>query len=96
MRIMKLLNVRLQDQDVEVVKHLRSLGVEISEVVRKAIRTEAARLARRHSKLHGEALIKSIIARHPDENEKPYDLDITDRRQRQAYIREQLTRTRSR
>ena len=40
---MRLLNVRLDDNDSRLVKRLRERGVSISDLVRGAIRAEARR-----------------------------------------------------
>ena len=59
-----LLNVRLNDDDERLVGELRKRGIKISDVVRAAIRTEAALQARIRPR-NRLAEIDELIARHP-------------------------------
>src|SRR5262249_21316729 len=87
---MRLLNVRLGDDDARLVRRLRDRGVSISDVVRGAIRAEANRLSPRHPR-DPDALLRDIRERYPSPSspEKPA-VRSTDRRAVQRLIRSQL------
>ena len=93
-----LINVRLNAADAAKVRALRKQGVELSTVVREAIRTEyerrrngAARVAR------NRALLEKIYADYPvPEEVLPPPVDMSDRRARSRYITDQLRRKRNR
>ena len=83
---MRLLNVRLSAADARRVTDLRRDGVEISQVVREAIRTEHdQRTRRRAAGRDAAAVLARIYADHPDTPDvhaRAYDL-----RDRQAVRR---------
>jgi Arc/MetJ-type ribon-helix-helix transcriptional regulator len=88
---MRLLNVRLDDNDARLVRSLKDRGVSISDVVRKAIRAEAGRDAARGS-IQPEALLAEMRERYPSpegETVRPR-VDSTDRRQVGRFIRAKL------
>jgi hypothetical protein len=66
LRRTKLLNVRLGPQDEMMAAELRAGGVEMSELVRDAIRTEYGRRRRRLRARDIDALLAEIYTRHPD------------------------------
>lgn len=94
---MKLVNVRLSEEDAAKVADLRRQGVELSEVVREAVR--ARHLALRPPLGPGDVrpMLEAIYARHPldDEHERP-EVDTTDRHAVRELIRRKLQRRRAR
>ena len=62
---MKLLNVKLEDSDITKVTALRSGGVNISDLVRRAIRGEYERRNGKRRPGDIEKLLASIYAAHP-------------------------------
>jgi hypothetical protein len=93
--LVKLVNVRLSDEDAARVADLRREGVELSEVVREALR--ARHLALRPP-LHARdvrPMLDAIYDRHPldEESERP-PVDATDRRAVNRFIRAKLARRR--
>ncbi|MBV9946075.1 MAG: hypothetical protein JOZ69_04415 [Myxococcales bacterium] len=93
---MKLVNVRLSDEDAAKVADLRRHGVELSEVVREAVR--ARHLALRPPLRPGDVrpMLEAIYARHPleEEQERPV-VDSSDRRAMHRLIRKKLSVRRS-
>jgi hypothetical protein len=63
--VTKLLNVRLNEQDARIVEDLRSEGVEISSVVRDALRAEHARRRKSKRPLDVAKIMEEIYRRHP-------------------------------
>ena len=61
---MRLLNVRLDDDDSRLVQQLRERGVSISELVRGAIRAEAKRAPKREP-LDVDAMLAEIQKEYP-------------------------------
>jgi hypothetical protein len=89
---MKLLNVRLGSEDAAKVRALREQGVEISDLIRRTIRAEYARAAGRRTPQDVKAILADIYRRHPDPQPQPRrQLDLTDRRAVQRYLRRRLT-----
>jgi hypothetical protein len=93
---MKLVNVRLSDEDAAKAAELRRHGVELSEVVREALR--ARHLALRPQLQPGDvrAMLEGIYERHPleAEHEKPA-VDAADRRAVRKVIEAKLRRRKS-
>jgi hypothetical protein len=89
----RLLNVRLDDQDAQLVRRLRDRGVSISNLVRGAIRTEAKALATK-APPDAAALLAEIRRKFPTPAAAPKGprVDTTQRRQVQALVREKLRR----
>jgi hypothetical protein len=88
-RRVKLLNVRLGPEETAMAAELREEGVEMSSLVRDAIRNEYGRRRRRLRPQDVDALLAEIYARHPDPPgpTKPRP-DIHDRRAfREAFRR---------
>jgi len=90
---MRLLNVRLDDNDSRLVKRLRERGVSISDLVRGAIRAEARR-APQTGRLDVDALVAEIEKQYPTPPgaEKGGRIDTTNRREVQELIRRKLRR----
>jgi len=89
----RLLNVRLDDQDAQLVRRLRDRGISISNLVRGAIRTEAKALAT-NAPLDTAALLAEIRRKFPTPaaaHDVPR-VDSTRRKQVQALVREKLRR----
>lgn len=63
---MKLLNVRLDADDTRLVSQLRQAGVEISRVVREAIRAEHGRRVGGPGQPRPAEVMAAIYAAHPD------------------------------
>jgi hypothetical protein len=92
---MKLVNVRLSDDDAAKVADLRREGVELSEVVREAVRARHLALRPALSAKDVEPMLQSIYARHPLEaNDERTVVDTTNRRTMQKFIRNKLRRRR--
>jgi hypothetical protein len=90
---MRLLNVRIGDEDARLVRNLRDRGISISNVVRGAIRTEAGRLHAADPPDSG-ALLAEMRDRYPTPRTAPATPRVksADRKQVQALIREKLRR----
>ena len=90
---MRLLNVRLDDDDSRLVKQLKERGVSISELVRGAIRAEARR-APKPEPLDVDALVAEIQAQYPAPlgAKKRRRIDTTNRREVAEFIRGKLRR----
>ena len=93
---MKLLNVRLDADDARYAEELRRAGVQISRLVRDAIRSEhAQRLGVRGKRRTPKAIMKQIYAEHPDPPRQPRRrLDLTNRRALRRAVRARLTHRR--
>jgi hypothetical protein len=77
----RLVNVRLGADDAALVAALRQDGVELSSLVRDAIRQEYGRRRRRLRAGDVDALLAAIYARHPDpETSFASGPDVHDRR----------------
>jgi hypothetical protein len=91
---MALLNVRLDAEDVRRVADLRRDGVQISEVVREAIRARHADRGRRAARDAG-AVMARIYADHPDTPDvRARGYDLRDRRAVRRVIAARLQRRR--
>jgi len=94
---MKRVNVRLSEEDAKIAAQLRRDGVEISNLVRRALRTEYAR--RKKEKIDrrpASEIIVEILARHPTPPDEPKrDYDVHDRRQAREAILRKLKRGRA-
>ena len=90
---MRLLNVRLDDDDSRLVRQLRERGVSISELVRGAIRAEARR-ASQTEPLDVDALVAEIQKQYPTPpgTKKRRRIDTTNRREVQEFIRRKVRR----
>jgi hypothetical protein len=90
---MRLLNVRLDDEDSRLVKQLRERGVSISDLVRGAIRAEARR-APKAQPLDVDALVAEIQRQYPTPPgaKKRRRIDTTNRREVAEFIRAKIRR----
>ena len=89
----KLLNVRLNAEDAQKADFLRGTGVEISDLVRQAIREEYQRRRKRpRTPEEVKQWFEELYRRFPTPpNEAPYEqIDTTDRRAMSEYIRKRL------
>lgn len=92
---MRTLNVRLSAEDEEAMRVLRRAGVEVSAVVRAALRTEAERLRGRTEQSARELLAK-IYAEVPEPVAAPARrYDVHDRRAFAAAMRAHVRGTRA-
>lgn len=93
---MKLVNVRLSDEDAAKVADLRRHGVELSEVVREAVRARHLAVRPPVRPRDVRALLDAIYARHPlaEEHER-LAVDASDRRAVGRLIRKKLRARRS-
>jgi hypothetical protein len=94
---MKLLNVRLNDEDARIADHLRRAGVEISSLVREALRAEYARRKNgRKDRRPASEILSEIYARNPAPPDDPArDYDVHDRNQAREAILRKLKRGRA-
>jgi hypothetical protein len=92
---MPLLNVRLSPQDAERARALREAGIEISAVVRSAIRVEYdKRVSTPRRGKKPSRLVKEILNAVPDPKVLPIrGFDIRDRRATRAAISSKLRRS---
>lgn len=90
---MRLLNVRLDDDDSRLVQQLKKRGVSISELVRGAIRAEARRAANPEP-LDVDALVAEIERQYPTPAaaKKRHRIDTTNRREVAEFIRAKIRR----
>ena len=90
---MKLLNVRLGPEDASMVKALRVQGVELSKLVRAAIRAEYDRRIARPRPKDVEKRLAEIHAAHPPPADlPPRRVDPHDRRAVRKVIADRLRR----
>jgi hypothetical protein len=76
----KLLNVRLDPEDVRRVAALRRKGVEVSALVRIAIRDEYRRLCGNGRKRNARQILQEIFELYPEPADRtPADCNIHDR-----------------
>jgi post-segregation antitoxin (ccd killing protein) len=93
---MKLLNVRLDGDDVRLAAQLRRAGVQISRIVRNAIRAEYdQRIGKRRERRRASDVMARIYAEHPDPPGSPRRrLDLRDRRAVRRAVAKRLGRRR--
>ena len=91
---MRLLNVRLGIDDARRAAELRKTGVQISRIVRDAIRAEHdRRVGRRRARRRPEEILAEIYAAHPDPPRAPHRaFDLRDRRAARRAILRKLRR----
>ncbi len=92
---MKLLNVRLGDDDARRVAYLRQAGVQLSRVVREAIRAEYDRRASRQEPRRRPAQVMAeIYAAFPDPPDLPARrIDLRDRKAVRAAVLDGMRRS---
>jgi hypothetical protein len=88
---MKRVTVRLSDEDAALVADLRREGVELSEVVREALRARHRALRPPLKPRDVRPMLEAIYDRHPlDEKDERPIVDATDRRAVRRLIRSML------
>lgn len=94
---MKLLNVRLAPNDARMAAHLKQQGVQLSSVVRDAIRAAYEQHARRRQRPRRlSALIEQIYLDVPDRGGPPRPrYNLSDRKSIRRVIVARLRRRRS-
>lgn len=94
---MALVNVRLDAEDGRRVAELRRAGVQISSIVRQAIRAEhEKRVGKRTGGRAAAALLARIYADLPDTPDvEPRGYDLRDRRAVRAAVRERAGKRRA-
>lgn len=94
---MKLLNVRLDSADARLAADLRKAGVQISRLVRDAIRAEHdQRIGKRRRRPRARDVMARIYAEHPNPPGLPRQrLDLRDRRAVRRTIAKRLGRRRA-
>jgi len=89
----RLFNVRLSPEDALLVERLRARGIPLAEVMRRAVRREAAELV--DGPVNADALIKDLLAQFPTPAAAPERRpDATDRHAVRKHIRKRLRATR--
>lgn len=90
---MKLLNVRLTEEDAAKVAELRRQGVEFSTLVREAVHARHLALRERLQPKDVRRVLAAIYEEHPlDESEERLSVDATDRVAARGIIRKKLRR----
>ncbi|MGD0769165.1 MAG: hypothetical protein ABSB42_13345 [Tepidisphaeraceae bacterium] len=94
---MRLLTVRLSEQDAARVAELRERGIKISSLVREAIAKQSAPRAGRMKKPGDvKKVLGEIYSRYPDPpGTRASTVDLTDRNSVARAIRRRLTRSKS-
>jgi Arc/MetJ-type ribon-helix-helix transcriptional regulator len=66
------MSIRLSSEDLAKVRDLRKQGVNVSELLRDAVRAEhQRRTPRRHSKRDLQTILAGIYAKYPDPKDRP-------------------------
>jgi hypothetical protein len=93
---MALMNVRLDAEDARRVAELRRAGVQISRVVRQAIRKEhERRVGKRATARTAATLMAAIYSDHPDTPDVlPRGYDLRDRRAVRSAFEKRLRKRR--
>jgi negative regulator of replication initiation len=87
----RLLNVRLDVEDANIARQLRARGVSISDVVRRALRNEAKKLAA--EPIDSSQLLDELLLRHPTpKGPAPARPSATDRVALRKHIASKLRR----
>lgn len=87
----RLLNVRLDPEDANVARQLRARGISISDVVRRALRNEAKKLAT--EPIDSSQLLDELLSRYPTPPGSPKARpDATDRVALRKHIARKLRR----
>ena len=88
----KLINVRLEADDVAKVRALKESGVELSAIVRHAVRSEYSRRLASRSRADVAQTLREIYATHPAEPIARRTFDVHDRHAFAAAMRRHLKR----
>ena len=89
---MKLVNVRLDDEDAQAAARLRAKGISLSDVVRRAVRAEDQRTATKRRR--SEEIVAEALVRFPTPAKAPRRVSALDRRAIQRLVRSRLRRSR--
>jgi hypothetical protein len=93
MFFMKLLNVRLSPEDASLLTSLRRQGIQISQLVRGAIRAAASR-GRNLTAPGVDRALTDIYAKHPDPpGQASLPVESRDRRAVREHVQRRLRRT---
>jgi hypothetical protein len=85
-----LLNVRLREEEASAVRGLRRAKVNVSELVRRALRDAAA--GQRRVKAPRSTLVAEVLAAHPGPRDKAKRPPLDDRRAVSDFITRKLAR----
>lgn len=88
----KLINVRLEADDVARVRALKESGVELSAIVRHAVRSEYARRLASRTRAGVVRTLREIYAAHPAEPTARRTFDVHDRQAFASAMRRHLKR----
>jgi Arc/MetJ-type ribon-helix-helix transcriptional regulator len=88
---MKLVNVRLDEEDARAVARLRAKGISLSDVVRRAVRAEDQRTTKKEGR--SEQIVAEALARFPTPRNAPLPIAVLDRRAVQRLVRSRLRRS---
>jgi hypothetical protein len=89
------LNVRLTEEEARMAAKLRKAGVQISALVREAIRLEYERRIEQQRDVIPSTLVRDILQEFPDPADlPPRGFSTTDRRAARRHIAERLSRRR--
>ena len=88
----RLINVRLAAADVSKVDTLKAQGVNVSEIVRQAIRAEYSRRSNGHrDKRDVKTLLEEVYARYPVPDDTPRaSVDTRDRKASREWITQRV------
>jgi hypothetical protein len=89
----KLINVRLEAEDAGKVRALKERGVELSAIVRKAIRSEYSRRVVSPAHTDAAQVLREIYATYPAAPAPRRTFDVHDRRSFAAAIGRHVRRT---
>ena len=90
---MRLVNVRLGDEDAAKVGDLMSLGVDLSDLESQTVRAKHAEILPMPMAEAVDSALKAIFARHPEPaDEEACAVDPMDRHSVQALVRSKLGR----
>lgn len=93
MNPVKLVNVRLSEDDAAKAADLQRAGVELSTLVREAVRARHLVLEAPLDRAGVRELLRGIYERHPlDEADERIDVDARDRRAVRRLVRARLRR----
>ena len=89
------LNVRLSEDEARMASALRRVGVQVSSLVRAAIREEYRLRVEQRALTRGSRVVKQILRELPDPaGLPPREFDTTDRRAVRAHIQQRLAKRR--
>jgi hypothetical protein len=90
----KLVNVRLSSEDEQLAHKLRSHGISISDVLRRALRNEVRELETASTPVDTERVLEDMFQLYPtppqSKKNRSDTIDATDRKAVADHIRKQL------